>query len=86
VKAYVQFVLALARKALSSRATSSKKRVLDPATAKYDFRVFLLHLGLIGDEYKTAREHLTKRLQGSAAWKHGRPARRSGAMSKEGAA
>ncbi|MGZ5968941.1 MAG: amidoligase family protein [Polyangiales bacterium] len=76
VKAYVQFVLALARKALSSRAASSKKRAFDPATAKYDFRVFLLHLGFIGDEYKTAREHLTKRLQGSAAWKNGRPERR----------
>ncbi len=77
VKAYVQFVLALARKALSARAASSRKRAFDPASAKYDFRVFLLHLGFIGDEYKNTREHLTKHLQGSAAWKHGRPERRA---------
>jgi hypothetical protein len=45
---------------------------LNPATAKYDFRVVLLRLGLIGDEFKTARLHLTKALAGSAAWKHER--------------
>jgi hypothetical protein len=31
--------------------------------------VFLLKLGLIGDEFKTARLHLMARLEGSAAWK-----------------
>jgi len=72
VKAYLQFALALSTKAINARASSSKKRALDPATAKYDFRVFLLGLGLIGDEFKTARLHLLGRLQGSAAWKHGR--------------
>lgn len=69
VKGYVQLVLALAAKGLTSKAASSKRREFNAATAKYDFRVFLLHLGLIGDEYKTARLHLTKRLAGSAAWK-----------------
>jgi hypothetical protein len=73
VKAYIDFVLALARKALASRAASSRKRPFDPKSAKYDFRVFLLHLGLIGDAYKSTREHLMKRLPGSAAWKNGRP-------------
>jgi len=75
VKAYVQFVLALARKALSARAASSRKRAFNVESAKYDFRVFLLHLGFIGDEYKTTREVLTKHLKGSAAWKNGRPQR-----------
>lgn len=72
VKAYIQLVLALAANALSSKAASSKRRDFDPATAKYDFRVVLLRLGLIGDEFKTARLHLTKRLAGSAAWKRER--------------
>jgi hypothetical protein len=36
----------------------------------------LLALGLVGDEFKTARLHLTAHLQGSAAWKHGRRDRR----------
>ena len=73
VKAYVQFVLALAAKALSSKTASSKRRAYNAASAKYDFRVFLLGLGLIGDDFKTARLHLLSRLEGSAAWKHGRP-------------
>ena len=77
VKAYVQLVLAIAAKGLTSKAASSKRREFSVATAKYDFRVFLLNLGLIGDEYKTARQHLTKRLAGSAAWKGERRDRRT---------
>ncbi len=72
VKSYIQLVLALAANALDSKTASSKRRTFDPATAKYDFRVVLLRLGLIGDEFKTARLHLTKKLAGSAAWKRGR--------------
>jgi hypothetical protein len=83
VKAYVQFVLALARKALSARAASSRKRAFSEASAKYDFRVFLLHLGFIGDDFKNTREHLTKHLQGSAAWKNGRPPRRAASQASE---
>lgn len=55
IKAYLQFCLAVAAKALNGRAASSRKRDFDPQRSKYDFRVFLLHLGLIGDEFKTAR-------------------------------
>ena len=73
VKAAVQFVLAIAAKALNSRGASSRKREFDPASAKYDFRVFLLHLGLIGDEFKSARKHLLNAMPGDAAWKNGRP-------------
>jgi hypothetical protein len=73
VKAAIQFVLAIAAKALNSRGASSRKREFDPASAKYDFRVFLLHLGLIGDEFKTARQHLLSVMPGDAAWKNGRP-------------
>jgi hypothetical protein len=32
----------------------------------------LIRLGLNGDEFKNTRNHLTKKLAGSAAWKHGR--------------
>ncbi len=72
VKANVQFSLALSGRAIAARGASSKKREFNKETAKYDFRVFLLSLGLIGDEFKTARLHLMSRLEGSAAWKHGR--------------
>lgn len=36
---------------------------------KYTFRTWLLRLGLIGDEFKTARHHLLKNLDGNIAWK-----------------
>jgi hypothetical protein len=38
--------------------------------------VFLLGLGLIGPEFKTARHHLLDHLGGSAAWKGERRDRR----------
>lgn len=80
VKTCIQFALALCAKALNTpNARWRKKRV--GASSKYDFRVFLLHLGLIGDEFKTARKFLLERLAGSAAWKNGRPPREK----KEGA-
>jgi hypothetical protein len=72
IKAYLQFVLALAAKGMTKKGASSKRREHNPATSKYDFRCFLLSLGLIGDEFKTARLHLLKRLGGSAAWKGAR--------------
>ena len=78
VKAYVTLVLAMAAKALTAKSASSNRRDFNAATAKYDFRVVLLGLGLIGKEFKTARLHLLKRLAGSAAWKYGR----NGGMSR----
>lgn len=72
IKAYIQFVLAIGEKALRTRCAQSKQREFNPASAKYDFRVFLLRLGMIGDEFKTARLHLLRAMPGSAAWKNGR--------------
>lgn len=37
---------------------------------RYSFRVWLLNLGLIGDEYKNCRTHLLKHLSGNIAWRH----------------
>lgn len=71
IRAYVQLCLALATKALTGKGAGAKKRTYNPATAKYDFRVFLLRLGLIGDEFKTARLHLSANLAGSSSRKHG---------------
>ena len=73
VKAVIVLCLALAAKAKNARAASSAKREYNADSAKYDFRVFLLRLGLIGEEFKNVRMHLLKRLSGSAAWKNGRP-------------
>lgn len=70
VKANIQLALAIAAKAKTAHNASSRhQRPFTTESAKYDFRVFLLRLGMIGDEFKTARLHLLKRLPGLAAWK-----------------
>lgn len=75
VKAHIQLCLAIVAKGAAARAASAKnRREYTEASAKYDMRVFLLGLGLIGEEFKIARLHLLKRLPGDTAWKNGRPA------------
>ena len=73
IKAYVQFCLAVTAKALNARAATTAKREFSATSAKYDFRCWLLRLGLIGEEFRTARLHLMANMPGSAAWKNGRP-------------
>ena len=86
IKGYIQFCLALAAKALNARAASSRRRKANGKSDKYDFRVFALHLGLIGDEFKTCRKHLLANLAGSAAWKNGRPAQQTAHTAPDSAA
>lgn len=75
VKAHIILSLALAAKALNAKCASSKnRREYSEASAKYDTRVFLLGLGLIGNEFKNTRMHLLKHLPGNAAWKNGQQA------------
>ncbi len=72
IKAYVQFCLALSTKALNSRAASHRKIPTD--NPKFNFRVWLVAtLGMKGNEFKTARYHLTRYLPGNSAWRYGRP-------------
>ncbi|MHB9129949.1 MAG: amidoligase family protein [Armatimonadota bacterium] len=83
VKAAIQFGMALFAKALNTYAASAKKRTYDPASAKYDFRVFLISaLGMNGDEFKTARKHLLTLMPGDSAFKYGRPAGKAGKAKK----
>jgi hypothetical protein len=37
--------------------------------------VFLIRLGFVGDEYKTARKILLRNLSGNSAFKNGAPAK-----------
>jgi hypothetical protein len=74
VKANILLAMALAAKALTAKCASTKKpREYSETSAKYDFRVLLLHLGMNGAEFKNTRMHLLKNLPGSSAWKNGRP-------------
>lgn len=66
VKAYVQFCLAMVAKARDARGASTAKKSYNSETAKYDMRVFLIKLGLNGEEFKTCRSHLMKHLPGNS--------------------
>ena len=73
LRANILLALLIALKAKSAKAASAKNpRPYNAASAKYDLRVFLLRLGMIGGYYKNPRKHLMKRMPGSAAWKDGR--------------
>ena len=67
VKSYVQLCLAISHQALVQHSASRIKT--QPKNEKYTFRTWLLRLGLIGDEFKTARKHLLKHLEGNIAWR-----------------
>lgn len=67
VKSYIQLCLAISHKALTAKAASPARPVTD--NPKYTFRCWLLQLGFIGDEFETARLHLTKHLPGNSAWR-----------------
>lgn len=67
IKAYIQFCLAITAQAFNQRSASSART--QSSNEKYTFRVWLLRLGLIGEEYKTARGHLLNHLEGCIAWK-----------------
>lgn len=67
VKSYIQLCLAISHQALVQKFASRLRTHSD--NEKYTFRTWLLRLGLIGDEFKTARHHLLKNLEGNIAWK-----------------
>ena len=72
LKSYIQLCLALSQMAKEVRTASPKPQQNE--NPKYAMRTWLLRLGFIGDEFKTAREHFTKRLDGDAAFRTERAA------------
>ena len=72
LKSYIQLCMALSQMAKEVRTASPKPQQNE--NPKYAMRTWLLRLGFIGDEFKTAREHLTKRLDGDAAFRTERAA------------
>ena len=72
LKSYIQLCLALSQMAKEVKTASPKPQQNE--NPKYAMRTWLLRLGFIGDEFKTARDLLTKRLDGDAAFRNGRAA------------
>ena len=69
IAAYTQFISRLCDMARDAKRVSSKPTETD--NDKYAFRCFLLKLGFIGKEYKTARKILLRNLTGNSAFRCG---------------
>lgn len=67
IKAYIQFCLAIGAQALNQ--TCASRRKTKTTNEKYTFRTWLLRLGMNGDEFATARQHLLSNLPGCIAWR-----------------
>lgn len=72
LKSYIQLCLALSQMAKDVRTASPKPQQNE--NPKYAMRTWLLRLGFIGEEFATARDFLTRNLDGDAAFRKGRAA------------
>lgn len=72
VRSYIVFALALNHQALTQKCASTKKPQIE--NEKFAMRTYLNRIGFIGDAFKACREHLTKNLKGSSAWRFSRVA------------
>lgn len=67
--AYITFISMLCEFARNLNRINNKPDTSD--NPKYAFRCFLLRIGMIGTEFKTARRVLLRNLPGSSAFRHG---------------
>ncbi len=72
LKSYIQLCLALSQMAKAVKTASPRPQQNE--NPKYAMRTWLLRLGFIGEEFATARDLLTRRLAGDAAFRNGRAA------------
>lgn len=69
VSAYTHFIVALCKMSKDQKRVNTREAPVE--NEKYAFRCFLLRLGFIGNEYKTERKILIRRLSGNSAFKGG---------------
>ncbi len=69
VRADVVFALAMNHQALIQKRASYRK--VQSENEKFAMRVYLVRIGLSGDEFKSCRKHLYEHLSGNAAWRYG---------------
>ena len=67
MKSYIQLCIAMCERAHAAKSISAKPQQTD--NEKYAFRWWLMRLGFIGEEFKTARELLLKNLVGDATFR-----------------
>lgn len=80
--AYNRLVTAMCKMAKEQKRVVAKECATD--NEKFAMRLFLIRLGFIGDEYKTARRILLRNLTGNSSWRSGhRPERAEPALTGE---
>ena len=67
-KAFIQLCLAINCLAKQVRFASPKPQQTE--NEAYAFRCWMLRLGFIGDEFKTARDYYLKNMEGNSAWRN----------------
>lgn len=67
VKSFIQLCLAINQLAKMVRTASPKSQQTE--NEKYAMRCWMLRLGFIGDEFKTAREYYLNNMEGNSAWR-----------------
>ena len=67
-KAFIQLCLAINQLAKQVRFASPKPQQTE--NEAYAFRCWMLRLGFIGDEFKTARDYYLRNMEGNCAWRH----------------
>ncbi len=67
LKSYIQLCLAMSELAKELKYASPKPQQTE--NEKYAFRCWMLRLGFIGEEFKTARTLLLKNVEGNGAWR-----------------
>lgn len=70
LKSYIQLCLALSQMAKDLKTASPKEQQHE--NPKFAMRTWLIRLGMVGEEFSTARSFLTKNLEGDAAFRFGR--------------
>jgi len=73
VDAYIRLVSALCAAAKEQKRVTATEKPVE--NEKFAFRVFLIRLGFVGDEFKSARKILLRNLTGNSAFKNGAPPR-----------
>ena len=68
VAAYVNLCLAMSAQAIAQRSTVMRRTQSD--NELFTFRVWLVRLGLNGEEFKNTRNHLLANLDGDRAWRY----------------
>jgi hypothetical protein len=67
IQAYIQFAGAVNRAALAQKRSSTRESITE--NERYRFRCWLLHLGFIGDQFRTSRKVLLEGLEGNGSFR-----------------